>query len=81
MTPDPLRRVRRPCSSPYGCGRIVQTQAKVEAPVCQRCRARLRNLKLQRYRAAEIRRETARQRRDYWRGYKAGRRAAEARAA
>lgn len=78
---DLFRRVRRPCSSPYRCGRIVETHAKVEKPVCRKCRARLRNLKLQRYRAAEIRRETARQRRDYWRGYKAGRRAAEARAA
>lgn len=44
MTGDPFRKVRKPCSSPYDCGRMVITYAKVVAPKCVPCRHRLANL-------------------------------------
>ena len=44
MSADPYRKVRRPCTSPYGCGRRVQTLAYVARPLCRACRRRLRNL-------------------------------------
>lgn len=62
MTGQPFRRVRKPC---VRCRRAVQTQAKVVAPKCRPCRRSLRNLELQRYRAAALRRARARQRREW----------------
>ncbi|MDQ3273615.1 MAG: hypothetical protein M3Q39_00935 [Actinomycetota bacterium] len=41
MSAAPFRRVRRPCS---WCTKVVETQSKVERPMCRSCRAKRRNL-------------------------------------
>lgn len=43
---DHYRKTRKPCCSPYDCGRRVHTLAYVQRPVCQPCRRRLKNLRL-----------------------------------
>jgi hypothetical protein len=66
----PFRRVRKPCTSPYGCTTRVQTLAYVAAPLCRACRRRLKNLRQTAAHQQHVRWETADQRRGYWRDYK-----------
>lgn len=77
MSDNPGRKVRKPCTSPYHCGRRVHTLATVEEPICQPCRRQLKNLKQNAARRQYERAETTARRRDYWRGYKAGLQAAK----